>query len=341
MLYTDNGDFLMEVSMTEDVKSRRQMLKSAMVGALATVLGALGLDKLSVKPAKAATGDALILGNNLNQPNSGDITATLTNVANSGNPNAFNAGFVVWNFNTGAAIRAINSSGGAAIFASGPVGIGTLSPAELLHVFGASGNLGMRFGNGGNGAGDFSVQRYFMGGVEKAVVFTHGNDMTFRVTSGANPSGNLLLQDAGGKVGIGTTTPTHLIQLAGGAFCDGTGAWIAGSSVRWKENIEPLADGVDTLRQLHPVSYNRKETPSRRTMGFIAEEVGKVLPTIVDWDEAEPGYAEGYDHLAILALTVEAIKEQQKEIEQLKVVIKEQSDDIRTLHETVKGLSAD
>jgi hypothetical protein len=105
--------------------------------------------------------------------------------------------------------------------------------------------------------------------------------------------------------------------LADGAYCDGTGAWIAGSSVRWKENITPLVDAVSTLRQLHPVTYNRKETPGKTTMGFIAEEVGKVLPTVVDWDQKEPGYAEGYDHQAILALAVEAIRDQQKTIEQL------------------------
>jgi hypothetical protein len=69
------------------------------------------------------------------------------------------------------------------------------------------------------------------------------------------------------------------------------------------------------LKQLHPVAYNYKKTPAKRTMGFIAEEVGKVLPSVVDWDKAEPGYAEGYDQTAILALTVEAVKEQQKTVE--------------------------
>lgn len=112
-----------------------------------------------------------------------------------------------------------------------------------------------------------------------------------------------------GHLGLGMSAPAHLIHLNGGAYCDGTGAWIAGSSVRWKENIAPLTDGMKTLKQLHPVSYNRKETPGKTTMGFIAEEVGKVLPTVVDWDRYEAGYAEGYDHLAILALAVEAIKE--------------------------------
>jgi len=56
-------------------------------------------------------------------------------------------------------------------------------------------------------------------------------------------------------------------------------------------------------------------------MGFIAEEVGKVLPTIVDWDRAEPGYAEGYDHLAILALAVQAIKTLSAQVEQLRAEV--------------------
>jgi len=84
----------------------------------------------------------------------------------------------------------------------GPVGIGTTSPNELLHVYGGSGNIGMRFENGSNTSSDYLAQRYMMGGSEKAVVFTHLNDMTFRVNSG-----NLILNDAGGNVGIGTTSP--------------------------------------------------------------------------------------------------------------------------------------
>ena len=93
-----------------------------------------------------------------------------------------------------------------------------------------------------------------------------------------------------------------------------------------------MTDGVETIKQLHPVSYNRKETPGKTTMGFIAEEVGKVLPTVVDWDPKEAGYAEGYDHLAILALTVQAIKELKAENESLR-------DEIISLQQTVKQLA--
>ena len=64
-------------------------------------------------------------------------------------------------------------------------------------------------------------------------------------------------------------------------------------------------------------------------MGFIAEEVGKVLPTVVDWDEKEEGYAEGYDQTAILALAVEAVKEQQGTIEQQQRKIEQLETELR------------
>jgi hypothetical protein len=141
---------------------------------------------------------------------------------------------------------------------------------------------------------------------------------------------------ASGQVGIGTSSPTHLIQLSGGAYSDGS-TWNPSSSVRWKENITPLTGGVDTLRQLHPVAYNYKKTPAKRTMGFIAEEVGKVLPSVVDWDKAEPGYAEGYDHLAILALAVEAVKEQQTQISQQQETIQQLLERITALEQKINS----
>jgi FtsZ-binding cell division protein ZapB len=137
-----------------------------------------------------------------------------------------------------------------------------------------------------------------------------------------------------GLVGIGTTSPVHLIHLSGGAYSDGA-TWNNASSVRWKENIEPLTCGVETLRQLHPVAYNYKKTPAKRTMGFIAEEIGKVLPAIVDWDKAEAGYAEGYDHVAILALTVQALKEQQKHISEHQSTIQQLREHNEKLQERI------
>jgi hypothetical protein len=201
--------------------------------------------------------------------------------------------------------------------ANGNLGLGTASPGRRMQAT-ANTFPGFRLTDptnrsnnfwefiwNENASNDFGFAfSYFDGSTNQAGLLVQSNVSGTRAEFQSTSGATLLNIQNGGHVGLGLNAPAHLIHLNGGAYCDGTGSWIAGSSVRWKENITPLAGGVDTLKQLHPVAYNRKETPGKKTMGFIAEEVGKVLPTVVDWDKAEPGYAEGYDHLAILALAV-------------------------------------
>ena len=55
-------------------------------------------------------------------------------------------------------------------------------------------------------------------------------------------------------------------------------------------------------------------------MGFIAEEVGKQVPEIVSY-EKDRVYATGLDYGAITPMLVQAIKEQQAQIEALKAEI--------------------
>jgi hypothetical protein len=203
---------------------------------------------------------------------------------------------------------------------TGNVGIGTTSPSTMLHLAqDNSDRVRFTVENLHNVAGQSQSALMEFVGANQIWLFSSdvggngGNN--FGIFGGG--SWRLFIDGGTGHVGIGTTSPSHLIQLSGGAYSDGS-TWNPASSIRWKENITPLTDGVETLRQLHPVAYNYKKTPGKRTMGFIAEEVGKVLPTVVDWDEKEEGYAEGYDQTAILALAVEAVKEQQSEIEQLR-----------------------
>jgi malate synthase len=71
-------------------------------------------------------------------------------------------------------------------------------------------------------------------------------------------------------------------------------------------------------------------------MGFIAEEVGKVLPSVVDWDKAEPGYAEGYDHISILALAVQAVKELTTQNSELQSQFSEQQTTIEAMKKQFK-----
>ena len=122
-----------------------------------------------------------------------------------------------------------------------------------------------------------------------------------------------------GKVGIGITNPGHLLQLAGGAYCDGTGTWVSGSDRAYKRDIKDLTKyGIQDVLKLRSVSYIHKQDKNNKVqIGLIAQEVKQVIPEVVDGEEGSMGLA--YDRL--VPVLVNAIKEQQKEIDDLKMEI--------------------
>ena len=57
-----------------------------------------------------------------------------------------------------------------------------------------------------------------------------------------------------------------------------------------------------------------------RAVGFIAQEVEQVLPELVQTENTTEGY-KSVQYDKVVALLVEAIKEQQKQIESLKIQV--------------------
>jgi hypothetical protein len=93
-----------------------------------------------------------------------------------------------------------------------------------------------------------------------------------------------------------------------------TGDVIAYSDVRVKENIKDIDNALDKVTQLRGVEYN-KIGSSENSIGVIAQEIQKVLPEVVREDQdGMLGVAYGN----ITAVLIEAIKEQQKQIDELK-----------------------
>jgi len=97
------------------------------------------------------------------------------------------------------------------------------------------------------------------------------------------------------------------------------------SDIKLKENIEVIPDALDKVKQLKGVTFNYKKDGKRST-GLIAQDLEKVLPEVVyessDIDNDEE------KHLAVrygntVGLLVEAIKEQQEQIETLTAKVKE------------------
>jgi hypothetical protein len=82
-----------------------------------------------------------------------------------------------------------------------------------------------------------------------------------------------------------------------------------------KTNIQPVENALEKVKSLKGVTYDWKSDGSS-DIGFIAQEVEKVVPQIVKSNGNEGSYAMNYSR--VTALLVEGIKEQQAQIESLK-----------------------
>jgi len=95
------------------------------------------------------------------------------------------------------------------------------------------------------------------------------------------------------------------------------------SDIRLKENFEKIENGLDVVSKLEGHTFNWKKGGDRLSAGFKAQEVEKILPHLVD-EKKLPLKADDDKEYKILRYEemipylVEAIKEQQKQIEELK-----------------------
>lgn len=122
--------------------------------------------------------------------------------------------------------------------------------------------------------------------------------------------------DTAGEVGIGgTKTPAYALDVTG--TIRATGDVIAYSDARVKENVNTIDNALEKVTQLRGVSYN-KIGETEEKIGVIAQEIEKVLPQVVQEDK------NGMKSVAygnIVGVLIEAIKEQQKQIDELKSII--------------------
>lgn len=136
---------------------------------------------------------------------------------------------------------------------------------------------------------------------------------------------NGLIIKENGFIGMGNSAPTVRLQVTGDIIANS----IAGSSdARFKTNIASIQNPLQKVLALRGVNFNwntaafpQRMFSDKRTLGFIAQEVEKVLPEIVQTENTTEGY-KSVQYDKVVALLVEAMKEQQKQINQLKKEVK-------------------
>ena len=237
--------------------------------------------------------------------------------------NQFGTGAIAWGTNNTARLF-LTSSGQLAVGTS--VGISTLTVGSSDGV--TAGEITLNPAYTSNEGGQINIKKSVNGSTADWIIDQYGTtaaDARFRIfNSIAEANGLSILEN--GNIGMGMLTPTVRLQVNGDIIANS----IAGSSdARFKTNVSAIANPLEKVLQLRGVNFdwNQSQFPertfsSKRALGFIAQEVEKVLPEVVETEKSGDGYkAVQYDK--VVALLVEAIKEQQKQINHLQKQVKQ------------------
>lgn len=195
------------------------------------------------------------------------------------------------------------------ISASGNVGIGTASPTGKLDVAGTLMLTGNTFANGPS-----------ISNSNDGLLLVGGATLGVRINNRTNTT-ELVRVTNSGNVGIGTAAPTDTLSVNGTASKTGGGSWAVFSDERLKNIKGSFNSGLKAVMQLRPLrfEYTRNNAlglkSEREHVGFGAQAVQKIIPEAVTRNEN--GYLQ-INNDPILWTMLNAIKEQQKEIEQLK-----------------------
>lgn len=231
-------------------------------------------------------------------------------------------------------------------FPGGNVGIGTANPTQELHVYGADDTYvrvqtasathaaGIQLSTPTNGNyGSILVHR----SSDNALILL--NSESGPVILGANETEMMRIAD-NGYVGIGLAAPGYRLDLPNTSGLGGRGRanqWTTYSDGRFKTNVETIDNALRKITALRGVSYiSTTEPNAARQVGFIAQEVEKVVPEVVSVSTTSVTMPDGstqvvddYRSLAydrLVPVLTEAIKELKADNDNLRAQLKAAND---------------
>lgn len=235
------------------------------------------------------------------------------------------------------------------------VGIGTNTPTNKLHVNGNA-LFTPRSSNDGQGGEPVSVEIYgkspngtatqvggikmgwynATGGIE---ILRGGGSFGVGLAFNVSPdfSGGTTFEAMrimlNGNVGIGTTAPTAKLHINGSALAT---AWNTTSDVRLKTNIIPIENASNVILKLRAVKYIKKQQikdsfdSKNQEIGFIAQDVQKILPEVVNTGNDEDQTL-SINYSSLIPLLVKSIQEQNEELKKQQSIIEKQHLEIEKL----------
>lgn len=188
-----------------------------------------------------------------------------------------------------------------AIYVTGNVGIGTTAPAARLDVQGnvsVAGNLMISTPSGQTA----TLSTKAIGGLPYTVGAGTLNNTTFlTINKAVNITGYTSL-----------LTDQFSLYMSGDVLAKG---FYHSSDLRLKEKIQPIKDALNKIKAINGVTFAFKTNPDKINIGLIAQNVETVVPEVVS-GRGDAMKSVAYDNL--VGLLIEGIKDQQKQIEDLK-----------------------
>jgi hypothetical protein len=240
----------------------------------------------------------------------------------------------VFLFNTLSAQLKINSSGN--------IGIGGLEPSDSYNLYGST----AKFTRVGIGVNPNTSYDLYCG---SSRINYLGVNMSFNTSYSLIVSGSVRIDNNSypglvfgntyyAKALYPTTDNKCQLGLSTNSFqYVYSYQYITTSDKRKKENIVNITNSLDLILKMQGVKYdlkkdnvysdsllnkdiafkNKLEKDRKGKTGFIAQDLEKILPETVVYDDSSDIF--GINYIEIIPYLVEAIKEQQKQIEELKL----------------------
>ena len=237
-----------------------------------------------------------------------------------------------------------NASGPALLIGDGNIGIGTTNPTYRLTLIG--GDKDGIFCSSETGHAFSAVSEsifaagYFYSTYSPGAFFGSADDFCISMHQGTSGSPSnqqgILLKEAGRNwkmyVDVNSDYAFAYNNNLRAWIYDSDGSYHNSSDRSLKKNIAPKTNVLQGLLKLQAYTYHMKtaEDDSPTSLGFMADEVEASFPELVVEKEGTKSLC--YDHFAVLS--VEAIKEQQAQIEDLKSEVAE----LKSMLEEMKSM---
>ena len=148
----------------------------------------------------------------------------------------------------------------------------------------------------------------------KLGAYTDGTDYASAIQSclesqGTDTPKNLILNQLGGNVGIGTTTPGYPLDVNGNANISGivnATSFNTPSDYRIKENVTQL-DSKFIVDKLNPVTYFNTKS-EKQDIGLIAHELQEIFPELVN-GEKDGEQFQSVNYIGLIPILIKEIQD--------------------------------